>query len=545
MFATPRAAGQAGASTQVATGTSRFIVMYRGVRIGTETVTVARSGDGTLTIEANGQVGAPLDIYTAKFEMAYGTDWQPRRLLIDASLRNQALNVATTFGVTTAMNDVTQGSKRGSVSHQISARTIVLPPSYFGAYEALAARLPTMQPGTRFPIYVPPEGEISGTYTQSTPRRVITPQQSTELTEYEITLSRPGLPIQVLLWVDSRGRLAKVVFGEQGYLAIREDLGTVMARLERERNAGDADVFVPMSSFSVGATLTAPVKPAASNPAIVLVAPPGSQARDETRYGVSIFGQLAGRLSEAGFLVVRYDQRGVGQSGGRPEHAGIAEYSRDVSDVVAWLRKRKDVDARRIYLISHAEGAALALTAASRDQNIAGLALLSPSGLTGRETVLAQQQLELARTKGSDNDHATRVAIQQRLIEAVITGKGWEMVPPDMRRQSETMWFKDWLLFDPAVPIARVKQRILVLHGGLDREMPLPASERLQQLGSARKNLPPSATQRVVPPDVNHLLLVAKTGQPDEYDVLPSSRIAPHVITTLVTWLNQPPEKGK
>ena len=92
----------------------------------------------------------------------------------------------------------------------------------------------------------------------------------------------------------------------------------------------------------------------------------------------------------------------------RPEHAGIADYSRDVTDVVAWLRKRKDVDTKRIYLVSHAEGAPLALTAASRDRDIAGVALLAPPGLIGRETVLAQQQLELARVKGSDSDNATR-----------------------------------------------------------------------------------------------------------------------------------------
>jgi hypothetical protein len=171
------------------------------------------------------------------------------------------------------------------------------------------------------------------------------------------------------------------------------------------------------------------------------------------------------------------------------------------------------------------------------------VALLSPPGLTGRETVLAQQQLELARVKGSESDNATRVMLQMRLNEAVITGKGWEMIPPDMRRQSETLWFKDYLLFDPAVPIKNMDKRMLILHGALDREMPLIGSERLQQLGRARKGVPASATQRVLPPDVNYLLLAARTGQPDEYDSLPSSRIAPHVVTTIVGWLNQPPEK--
>ena len=39
--------------------------------------------------------------------------------------------------------------------------------------------------------------------------------------------------------------------------------------------------------------------------------------------GVPVLGQLAATLVDAGFLVVRYDRRGVGQSGGRAETATI------------------------------------------------------------------------------------------------------------------------------------------------------------------------------------------------------------------------------
>ena len=70
--------------------------------------------------------------------------------------------------------------------------------------------------------------------------------------------------------------------------------------------------------------------------------------------------------------------------------------------------------------------------------------------------------------------------------------------------------------------------------------MPPPNGDRLAELSKARKNSPPAATASVVVPGVNHLLLPAVTGEPDEYDTLVSGAVSPAVISALVTWLNQP-----
>ena len=88
-------------------------------------------------------------------------------------------------------------------------------------------------------------------------------------------------------------------------------------------------------------------------PAVLLITGSGQQDRDETLYGVPIFGQLAGRLAESGYLVIRFDKRGLGQSGGRPEHAGLEEYADDVASIVDWVRRRRDVDQNRIALVTY------------------------------------------------------------------------------------------------------------------------------------------------------------------------------------------------
>jgi pimeloyl-ACP methyl ester carboxylesterase len=248
---------------------------------------------------------------------------------------------------------------------------------------------------------------------------------------------------------------------------------------------------------------------------------------------------MAGRLAEAGYFVVRYDKRGVGQSGGRPEHAGVLEYAGDVVSIVTWLKQRKDIDPKRIVLLSHGDGDAVVLTAAGKSKDVRGIALVAASGMTGRETVLAQQKLVLDRLNGPTSEREAQVAMERRVIDAVLTGKGWELIPPDIRRQSDTDWFRTWLLFDPSLAFKNVSQPLLIVHGDLDREIPASNADRLERFGTARKASATTTTQKAIVPGVNHLLLAAKTGEPDEYDSLPEQTISPAVIAALVSWLNQ------
>ena len=83
-------------------------------------------------------------------------------------------------------------------------------------------------------------------------------------------------------------------------------------------------------------------------PAVLLVGGSGPTDRDELVFGIPIFGQLADAFADAGFIVLRYDKRGVGQSGGRDEAATLADYAEDVRAAVRFLSQRKDVDPKRI-----------------------------------------------------------------------------------------------------------------------------------------------------------------------------------------------------
>jgi len=509
----------------------------RGARIGSETVTVAKRG-ANWQISAVGRLLAPIDMVTTKFELSYGADWQPQQLAIEGQLRGQLITLGTSFGLTTATSDMLQAGKRGSVTHTVTPRALVLPNNFFAAYEALALRLGAAEVGTRLPVYVAPDGEITVSVDRVTTRRIALAGSSVDVRELSLTFLNPAGPFPVEVWVDSRNRLARVAVPATSMIAIREDLATVMAREERVSRPNDDVLFVPGNGFNMGATISKPATPpSAKLPIVILVAGAGPQDRDLTSFGIPVFGQLAGAIADAGYLVVRYDRRGSGQSGGRTENATLIDYTDDVIDIVRWAGKRKDADADRVILVSHAEGAAVAMLAASREKRIRAIALLEAAGRTGREVTIEQQERLLARMNLPDAERAEKIALQQRIVDATIRGTGWEGVPNDLRRQADTPLFKSWLLFDPAVAIAKVKQPILILQGALDTQFPPAYADRLDELARSRKEAPPTHTRKIIVPGVNHLLVPATTGDVDEYATLTTRAISPDVTAAVVRWL--------
>jgi pimeloyl-ACP methyl ester carboxylesterase len=533
----PRALAQSPAAADI-TGVANFTVLLRGTRVGTTSTSVSTSGSGWL-LESTSRLDPPIDLVTSKFDVRYGADWQPQQLTIDSTLGGHQLSLATNFGVTTAMSELTQAGQRGSNSVQISPRTVVLPNNFFGAYEALAIRVASLEAGARIPLFIAPTGEVTATVARVSPTRVTRPEGAVDLRAF--TLSVPGQsgPSEIDLWVDARGRLARLALPAATLVMIRDDLASVSAREEPVHNPGEKETFFSSNGFSLAGTITPPANPAGEHPAVVLVASPGPQDRDYSTYGVPIFGQLAGALAAHGAIVVRYDGRGVGQSGGRTESAGIAEYAGDAIGIVKWLADQDDVDRDRIVVVGYADAGPIALTAARREKEIDGVVLIAAPGRNGRDVTLDAQRRLLARLTLPDADKAARVALETRIIDATLTGKGWEGIPTDVRRQSDTIWFKSWLQFDPAEVIEKLQQPVLIIQGALDTETASSAADTLASLSAARKKQPASDTSKVVVPGVNHLLVTATTGDIDEYTSLPSRTIAPGVVDAIAGWLDR------
>ena len=522
-----------------AEGTASFTIFAGATPIGSEEITVAMVG-GNWRISSSGQQRAPLSLTINNFEMTYAPDWHPREMKLDAVLRDKGVTSVTTFGVTTAVTDFDQSGQKMSLSHQISSRTIPLPNGVYAAYEAFAVRLAGAKPGDSFKVFVVPQAEISATVDTISDERVSTNAGTVVLKRYNLTFTNPNNRVPISIDVDAHNRLARVVIASQ-LSVIRNDLASVSARAETYRNARDANVLIPANGFNLAGTITMPAvegRPAARGrwPAIVLVAGSGPQDRDETVAGIPIFGQLAGELSDLGFIVLRYDKRGVGQSGGRPEAATLDYYAEDVRAAVRWLERRDDVDNRRIAVVGHSEGAAVGLIAADKENKITALALVAGPGTTGYDLVLEQQAHQLALMNVDPAEREAKIALQKKVMDASVKGTGWDGVPQELRQAAESPWFRSFLTFDPAKVIEDIDQPLLVVRAERDVQVPMHHGEKLAAMANARKNHP--ATEIVTLAGANHLLVPAKTGEVDEYSTLAGARIAPELSQAIARFLN-------
>lgn len=530
---------QATPAASTASTTGHFLIFLRSNQIGTEDSTVTRTPEGW-TISGQGRIGPPLDIVTRALEIKYDAQWKPLEMYIDATARNLATKVRTVVKGTTARNEITTIGEPAEKVDEIAADAVLLPNPFFAPFEALAARLRTAAKDSTIALYTAPQGTAVVTVIDAAPEKIQTAGRLIEVRRSNIRLQpQAGPPVDAEVWADENGRLLRVTVPAQTLDVMRDDIAAVSTRRVAASRPNDEQIRITANGFSLAGTVS---KPAATSaglrlPAVVLVGGSGPTDRDETAFGIPIFGQISNTLADAGFLVLRYDKRGVGQSGGRPESVTLADYAEDLRAALKYLDDRKDVDEKRIAVLGHSEGGAVAMLAASKDSRAKALVLVSTIGVTGAELNMAQVTHAMARSTRPETEKQQTLDLQRRIQTAVTTGQGWENIPPQIRKQADVPWFQSFLTYDPAKPMEDVHQPMLIVQGELDTQVAPANADRLEQLAKARKR--PSPVEIVKVPGVNHLLVPARTGEVDEYGSLAGATVSPAVTTPIVEWLKK------
>ncbi|HEY2904935.1 MAG TPA: alpha/beta fold hydrolase [Vicinamibacterales bacterium] len=519
-------------------GTSSFTIFVRGAPLGAEQVSVARTADGW-TISSTGRLAAPLDIVGRRLQVRYTPDWRPIEFTFDGTIKGQPHIVHTVVEGTAATTDITIAGQSSQKRDTIDPNAVlVMPNSFFASYEAVAVRLRSAGAGSSIPAQIVGGPAFAIRTGDTTDDRIETATRLLETKRTHITLMLPGTPLEADMWTDDASRMLRFSIPAQSVEVVREDIASVAARRVPISRPNDEQVRIPSNGFTLAGTISKPAQAAPSAlPAVVLVSGSGPNDRDEQVAGIPVLGQLASAIADAGFMVLRYDKRGVGQSGGRAESAGLQDYVEDLRGAVKLLSERKDVDAKRIAIVGHSEGGLVAMLAAAKEKKVAGVVLLATPGISVGDLILAQQAHLLARSKLSDAEKQDRIAMQKKIQQAVTSGKGLDQLPAAVRKQVDNMEFQTLLAADPAKIVPDVRQPILIVQGELDTQVEPSNADRLVELANKRKNAPPAQAVKV--PGVNHLLVPATTGELDEYATLPDKHVSPAVSNAVVAWLQK------
>jgi uncharacterized protein len=532
------AAGQLPPGVQ-AGATSSFMIFLRGTAVGAEQMAVMRTADGW-DIISTGRLGAPFDVVARKLEVRYTSDWKPLEFTLDSTVKGEFQKVFAGIDGTNAAIEVTTGTgtEPARRAETIDPNALLLPNVFYGPYEALAAQLKNATTGSTLPAFILPLGSVMLRVGESTTEQIQTAGRTITAKKTRVTATTAGGALDFTLWADENGRLLEITVPAQGLDVARTDVASVSSRHVAISRPNDEQVRIPAIGFTLAGTLSKPAGAAKTPlPAVILTAGAGPLDRDALTAGIPILGQLADALADAGFIVLRYDKRGVGQSGGRTESAALGDFSDDQRAAVKFLTSRKDVDEKRLAVIGYSEGGLVSLLSAAKEKRIAAVVLAATPGVSGADLVLAQQQHALSKSNLSDPEKQARIDMQKKINDAAISGKGLDALTPAMRRQIDNAEFQSVLASDPAKLVSSVKQPILVVQGERDMEVAPTNADRLETLARARKQ--PSAVEVVKIPGVNHLLVQAQTGEVDEYPGLVDKQISPVATRAIVDWLKK------
>jgi hypothetical protein len=516
---------------------SSYTVFFQSRPIGRESVAVVRRADGWL-IRGSSQLGPPLDVTTRTAEVHYDAEWRPTHLLVEGISRGQDVTLKTTFQDGQASSEIVVRGQPTRRTDPVAADTVVLPNVFLGSYAALARRLVGRPAGAALRGFIAPQGEVAIRIDGVFSERIETPRRALRATRYALAVSNPvpAVALQMSVWIDEQGTLLRLSVPAQMLEVARDDVASAATRTTAFSLPGDETVRIPAAGFGLAASVTRPAGAAGRLPALILVGGSSQADRDGFVAGLPLLGQMAADFVAKGFLVVRYDKRGSGQSGGRAEASSLIDYAEDVRAIVTWLEKtRKDVDKKRIGLVGHGEGAWVAMTAAARDKRVAALVLVAGASTKGSDFILEQQRRMLDRLKLPDADRRAKIDLQMKINAAVLSGSGWDGIPVDVRRAADSQWFQSLLAYDPARVMRDVRQPVLIVHGLLDTEVPPLHAERLAALARARKRK--VATDLVALPGVNHLLVPATAGEVDEFPSLSGKRIDETATSAIAAWM--------
>jgi dienelactone hydrolase len=290
------------------------------------------------------------------------------------------------------------------------------------------------------------------------------------------------------LWLDSHERLIKMDIPLQRIEVFLEGFEKIEPAVKPAASNPVPLVAIDVNYSSgdhfMAGTLTLPRSHTPPFPAVILITDTGPQNRDGDSPGVGglkmgIFRAIAEKLSVNGIAVLRYDDRGVGKSGGSFPTADMTDFESDARAAITFLRSRPEIDPRRVGVLGCNEGALLGARIAADSPEIKALVSLASPARNGEEIMRWQQKRSLERLNLREEDYKAEEKKGLAFIEAI--KKSDEDVAEIDAQKVNLRWFRAFFASDPLAVIRRVKCPVAVMQGGKDTQVPPEDAEALDR----------------------------------------------------------------
>jgi len=247
-------------------------------------------------------------------------------------------------------------------------------------------------------------------------------------------------------------------------------------RYERPAQAGwrDRDVLIDVQGAQLAGSLSVPRStsqwPSNLAPAVVFISDLDAQNRHGHTPAID-YGtwKILDALAEAGFAVLRLDDRGV--DGSRINSATVKDdLQTALDDTVAcldFLKRQPSVDPDRVFVIGHGFGARVAAQVAAQ-QALTGLVLLAPA-YRGVSEVMAEPMVQIAEADPA------RSELQMRQVLQALAGNAAAQAQAPSQAVAQYRPFGVRLLSyaeqDLAQVVAEIEEPVAVFQGMRDFEV--------------------------------------------------------------------------
>lgn len=343
--------------------------------------------------------------------------------------------------------------------------------------------------------------------------------------ETKLVLSVGALAVQVR--VDPRGVVLGAEVPAQGLVVRKGDDGPPPAPAARALppDVAEERVQTEQGGVVLKGSLWLPATSNGKVPIALIVAGSGPTDRDGNNpagLATDTYRMLAGALAQHGIASLRYDKRGIGESGLNFAVDKVV-FQDFVDDAAAWVRfLRASARFGPVTLVGHSEGATIVTVVAEKERFDA---LVLVAGMGRPLDAVMREQLG----KGGLDDKT--LGEYDRIIAALRAGAPVERVPPELTPLFTTTvhaFLRSELAIDPAAELKKVpKGRITILQGETDVQISVDDAKRLAK---ARPD-----AKLVLLPRTNHVLKEEALATRNQASYADATRpLAPGVVDAVL-----------